>query len=422
MTRYTRIAIGLHWLIAVAIITNLILGCWMSDAINHTASRDSAFRVFQWHKSIGLTILLLSVLRLTWRILNPPPPLPKTIPPWEQRAAAWTHSAFYTLMIGVPLSGWLYVSSQWRGDAALTIPTLWFEWFEVPHLFGLNEASHAQRQSIASISLEAHEVLVWCFLLLLLLHIGAALRHQFVLKDKSLVRILPQRIKSQAPQPKPPSHSFTRTRLAAASLCLLTTTAFIYIGTQAGSTLQASTNTGRMDELLRELVKPDNSQAQWLVNKQSHIRFAGSHVGREFTGEFTQWRAFIQFDPASPGQAQIAAVIETASATDGNPIHDSTLPKEEWFDASSQPFAHFRVTRVEPTQDNYLLFGQLTIKNHSVELAPLTMTIKGANLEIRGTTLIDRADVHMGMESDPAGDYVSRDITIRANISATPAE
>lgn len=417
MTRYTRVAIGLHWLIAAAIVTNMMLGWWMGNALDNTATRDSAVTAFQWHKSLGLSILLLSLARLLWRFLNPAPALPDSMTAWERRLATLTHIAFYALMIAIPLSGWIYVSTQWRGDAPLTIPTLWFELFEVPHLFALNEASHTLRQTVADISFEAHEVLVWAMLLLLFLHIAAAIRHQFILHDNLLARMLPWPGETAPPT----AHKTTHRNWLPVVLTVLIAAAFLAIAIRPTAPPSASADTAAMSAALDEFIAGEGNW-QTLIDK-SDIRFSGAHVGRAFNGTFEEWQAVIRFDPAQAEQALIAAVIKTGSATDGVPMHDSTLPEAEWFDVGTHPFAYYRVTRVEHIADKrYALYGQLTIKNHSLELSPLTLTAQGDNLHITGSAAIDRADVDMGMESDPAGDYVSREINIHVNISAKPKQ
>ena len=418
MTPYTRTAIALHWLIALAIVANLAIGWWMSDAINQAATRDNAVAAFQWHKSIGLTVLLLSLLRLVWRLLNPVPPLPPHMPRWERLAATSTHVAFYLLMIGIPLSGWLYVSTQWRDEAPLTIPTLWFELFEVPHLFALNEASRAMRQSLANITLEAHELLVWAMLLLLLLHVAAALRHHFALKDGLLARMAPH-LKT-GPATHPQEHVAPRPNRFAACITLGVAFAFVFVATR--STLPDLPNTGAptIEQALNNLVTTTSTSPTWnTIQPDSQIRFSGAHVGRAFSGKFTQWRAHLQFDPNLNESALIVAVISTGSATDGVPMHDSTLPEREWFDVDSHPYAYFSSTRLEPrAEGEFELSGRLTIKGHTVEINGLMLKSNGSEMRIYGDTYLDRADIDMGMESDPAGDYVSRRIGIHVDITA----
>ena len=132
--RYTSVAIVLHWAIAAPILSNLMVGWWMKNAIDENATQARAIAAFQLHKSIGLTVLLLTALRLLWRFTHKPPPLPAGMASWERFSAKAAHWAFYILMVVVPLSGWTYVSSQWADGKPLNVPTLWFGLFHVPHL------------------------------------------------------------------------------------------------------------------------------------------------------------------------------------------------------------------------------------------------------------------------------------------------
>lgn len=137
----------------------------------------------QWlsrHKSLGLSILALMLLRLAWRALNPPPALPAFMPAWEQRAARATHGLLYTLLLLAPLAGWLYASA-----AGLSVN--WFGWFVVPDLVGKNRA-------LADAFRALHIGLVATLALLVVLHVGAALRHAFWLRDGVMHRMLPWRV------------------------------------------------------------------------------------------------------------------------------------------------------------------------------------------------------------------------------------
>ncbi len=189
--RYSLVTIALHWTIALLIVTNLAVGWWMNDAIENADALADAVTAFQLHKSIGLTVLLLSVLRLTWRLSHTAPGLPATMLSWERWAARGTHCLFYVFMIVLPLSGWLYVSTQWRGDMPLNVPTLWFGSVQIPHLFDLNLASQAQRESSSALFLLSHQTLIWSTVGLLALHVFAALKHQFKDRDDIFLRMLP---------------------------------------------------------------------------------------------------------------------------------------------------------------------------------------------------------------------------------------
>ena len=197
--RYTSVAVALHWLIALLIVGMIIAGLWMTKAIDDPKSQVLAFKVFQLHKSFGLTILVLSLFRLAWRLMHKVPPLPE-MPGWEKIAARGSHILFYVIMIGMPLTGWLYVSSGWSPEQghAFNVPTIFFGMFQVPHIPGLIELPDPQRAAIANLFMESHEKLAWFTIALLTLHIAAALKHHFADKDDVLTRMLPF-LKPRAP-------------------------------------------------------------------------------------------------------------------------------------------------------------------------------------------------------------------------------
>lgn len=182
--RYTTVAIVLHWLIAAAILALLGGGLWMTEAIKVPATQATAFTVYQWHKSLGLTVLVLSVLRLLWRLVNPPPALPQDMGRLIQLAARGTHAAFYVLMIGMPLIGWAMVSASVYG-----LPTIVFGLFEWPHIPML---ANLQDKALVEAALKAiHRTGGFLMIALLILHVVAALKHQFIDRDHVLGSMLP---------------------------------------------------------------------------------------------------------------------------------------------------------------------------------------------------------------------------------------
>lgn len=176
---YGAVAVTLHWLIAAAILANIWFGVTMVD------SEDYA--LYQTHKSLGLTILALSLLRLGWRLMNPPPPLPADMPRWERIAAHLSHWGFYALMIGVPLGGWALISASPSSDF---VTTKWWGLFEVPLIPPLPEL--ADRKALAHQFEELHEFFgLYGFLALLALHVAAALKHHLWDRDVVLTRMIP---------------------------------------------------------------------------------------------------------------------------------------------------------------------------------------------------------------------------------------
>jgi cytochrome b561 len=179
--RYNAVAKTLHWLMAFAIISLIIIGKIMVDLPRDDPDK---FALYQSHKSVGLTILFLTLVRIAWRLLYRAPPLPASMKTWEKLAASGTHLAFYFMMLAIPLSGWAIASTSSSG-----VPTLWFGLFEVPALPGLEgiEDMHEVHESAE----EAHELLANLTILLLILHVAAGLKHHFWDRDDVLRRMLP---------------------------------------------------------------------------------------------------------------------------------------------------------------------------------------------------------------------------------------
>ena len=179
--RYNAVAKTLHWLMALAIIALIVVGKVMADM---SPADPMKFQLYQLHKSAGFTLLALALVRIGWRLLHTPPALPDGMHRWERLAAGSTHVAFYVLMVAIPVSGWVMASSSSSG-----VPTLWFNLFEVPAIPGLPEGERLE--DVHEASVELHELLANLTILLLLLHIGAALKHHFWNRDDVLRRMLP---------------------------------------------------------------------------------------------------------------------------------------------------------------------------------------------------------------------------------------
>jgi cytochrome b561 len=168
---YSKVAILLHWTIAILILGN-VAGALLAEQVD----RATAGTIMAMHKSIGLTVLMLSLVRLVWRLTHPFPPFPDTTPQWDAVAARATHVAFYGLMIAVPLAGWVMVSAGSR-------PLEWFGLFAWPKL--------PVSEALAGWAHDAHGLLAFATLGLAVLHAAGALKHHFFDRDDVLARMLP---------------------------------------------------------------------------------------------------------------------------------------------------------------------------------------------------------------------------------------
>lgn len=174
MQRYTLPAIALHWLIAVMIIGAFSMGLVMTEIPGITPTK---LRYYSWHKWAGVTILLLAVLRLAWRLGHPPPPYPDTMPAWQRQAAGALHHLLYVLIFAVPLSGYFYSLSA-------GVPVVWFGVVELPVLIGPDPELKPVLKGL-------HYWLNMTMAACVFGHVAAALKHHFIDRDGVLRRMLP---------------------------------------------------------------------------------------------------------------------------------------------------------------------------------------------------------------------------------------
>ena len=184
LLRYGSVAMAFHWLIAALIVTNLGLGLWFGEFM--TRHDALLYPVVQIHKSIGLTVLVLSLLRLGWRLINPVPPLPRGMSPIMRFLAHASHFGLYFLMIVIPLTGWLLVSASPLGN-----PTNYFWLFIWPNLPLFTGMTREALHPIHELFSTTHVVLAWLSIAAVLLHVGAALYHHVIRRDDVLKRMVP---------------------------------------------------------------------------------------------------------------------------------------------------------------------------------------------------------------------------------------
>lgn len=185
--RYGWASIGLHWLIALLFIGQFGLGLVMV----RIASQRTAFELIQLHKSFGFLLLGLVLVRIGWRLGNASPELPEEVGPMERRAAPAVHVLLYAVQLVVPLSGWVLVSVS-----VLEIPSMPFNLFVMPHLpLGVSELAE-------NFWIFGHKWLAYAAIALVVLHVLAALRHHFWLRDVVLVRMISPFIARRARRPE----------------------------------------------------------------------------------------------------------------------------------------------------------------------------------------------------------------------------
>jgi cytochrome b561 len=173
LTGWGTLSKTFHWVIVALIIVQYTL----AEIAEDLPLGMEKFRILALHKSFGITILGLAVLRLLWRWTNPTPELPNTLKPYEKFLARLTHFALYVLLFAQPITGWMLSSAS-------NFPVSYFGWFPLPNLV-------APDKELQHLLHEVHENLFRAIVVLAILHIAAALKHHFWFKDDVLKRMLP---------------------------------------------------------------------------------------------------------------------------------------------------------------------------------------------------------------------------------------
>jgi cytochrome b561 len=163
---------GFHWLIVLLIINQW----WIAERAEELKGL-AKLEALAWHKSFGMTVLMLAVLRLAWRLVNPTPELATETKPWERMLANISHFLLYALIFAMPLTGWMMSSAK-------NYPVSWFKLFQFPDLVAPAEQTFRQMHDL-------HHLLFKVLVGVALLHVAGALKHHFIDRNDVLKRMLP---------------------------------------------------------------------------------------------------------------------------------------------------------------------------------------------------------------------------------------
>lgn len=353
---YGLAAKALHWGVALLIFSLLAIGWYMGDLPRGLEK----FRYVELHKSLGLTVLLLMVARVLWRAFNPPPPLPADLPGWEQYLAKLAHWAIYAAIF---LQVAIGMGLVWTANSPLTF----FGLFVLPSPLAPDHDLHELGETL-------HELLARVIALLLLLHIGAALRHHFILKNNILRRML--------------------------MIAMMIGVVSISGQARAGT---------------------------WNILPSSQLLFHFKQSGASFSGRFERFDARIEFDEKNPENGRIDVMIDVASLDTQNAERDGMLRSEELFDTVKYPQAEFKADKIRVTApDKYEAEGILTIRDISLPvMLPFSLQITAAPDDgdvlaaATGITAISRRDFGLARGQWDSMDIVADEVQIEIKIDAT---
>lgn len=421
-TRYTTVAIVIHWLIAAALIFQIILGWRMGDG----PKGPTTYALFQLHKSIGITILLLSLARLAWRLFNTPPAPPEGQPKWEQVASKLVHIGFYVIMIGLPLTGWILVSAS-----RVPIPTLLFGTMPWPHIPGLPELAAGPKHLWYEIGELGHGVLVKVTYLLLILHLGAVAKHQILDKDEVFANMAP----GARPGWKEP-----RAWLAAAGLAAVVAAGYLYMpatkakpaappapaAEPAPAEAPPAAATPPVDaappavEAAPAAVSELKDPVQWTVQKGSTLGFSATWSENAIEGRFKTWTADILFSPEALDRSKLTVAIDTASVDTGDAQRDQSLPSGDFFDTAEHPKATFTAAKFRKTgEGKFVADGTLDLRGVKKPLSlPFSLKIDGDTATARGVTTLDRTTFGVGQGEWASTDEIAAKVKVSFSLIA----
>ena len=354
--KFGMVAKLFHWSAALLVFALLPIGWYMHDLPRGLEK----FRYVELHKSLGLLLLLFMTGRSLWRAYNPPPPLPADLPNWELWAAKLTHWALYGALFGQVFIG---MGLVWTANSPLTF----FGWIPVPSPFSPDRDLHELGE-------ELHELFAFAIAGLLVLHIGAALRHHFILKNDILRRMLP--------------------------VMLIASGVFIMAPVKA---------------------------ATWNVAPASQLLFHFTQTGMSITGKFERFDARIEFDPDKPEDGRIDVTIDIASLDTQNAERDATLRSAELFDAGKFPQARFAADKIRVVgTDHYEAVGTLTIRDITLPLVlPFALQLEkdggGGNASASGMVAISRRDFGLAQGQWESTDIVADEVKIEIKLEAVQA-
>ncbi|HEY8964202.1 MAG TPA: cytochrome b/b6 domain-containing protein, partial [Alphaproteobacteria bacterium] len=278
--RYGVIHKTLHWIIMLLVLMMLVQGFIMDDIPNQA----DKFWVYSLHKSMGITVLFLMLVRLGWKIYNKPNPLPlPNHKSWERALATFIHWGFYVLLLAQPLTGWLMT-----GAANSTIN--WFGFFVVPNL---NAPNPEMRDIFRSI----HDTLPLVIITFILLHVAGAVKHAVIDRDKTLNRMVP---------------------FAPVALVLMA--------------------------MIPAIARADDAIPNWTIDRnQSALTITATQEGAPFDATFKAFDGTIAMDPKNPTTGTADIIIDLKSFDSGNKERDSSTQGKEWFDLANFPTATYKV-------------------------------------------------------------------------------
>ncbi len=380
------------------IILGLVLVGFYMKALPYSPEKLDIYAV---HKSFGLLILWMVGLRILWRLWTKPPAPQKNHESWEKILAHIAHITLYVAMIGMPLTGWLMSSA-----GEYPVP---FFGIKMPDLVSKNP-------DLAKLMNSTHTIIGYVLILTIFLHAAGALKHHFIDRDETLIRMMTE--KGQRFLPYLIVIVLILFALGAARFVL---PKIIQMQEKVVQDVSTSNDTS---EVVAAKNQP-NEVTEWFIQQdESHIEFSSSVYGTEFTGQFQNFSGQIYFDPDNLEKSTVNITIDITSAETGDDSRDTQMQKSEWFDTSNYPEAKFISTSFKRLSDKqYEAIGDLRIKEvtQTVRL-PFTLDITNEGrsevAQMTSDITLDRQDFGLGGDQWSNGSDIGFEVPLRIKVIA----
>jgi cytochrome b561/polyisoprenoid-binding protein YceI len=412
-TSYNRYSRYIHWLMAFLILFMVFLGWRFEDKDTFLLNRANL------HKSIGILILLLTFLRIGLRLAYKAPPEPP-MPAWQKWAAYTLHAGFYVVMVAMPLSGWLMVSTSAR-----EIPFFGISWphLPVPQTHDVHEAFETVHGLFAKL----------LFYGMIPLHVLAALKHQFVDKDTVVEHMIP----GLKPWPILNYRWFLPIGVVGLAVAL-------GFGLYRGKPLPSGEAAPPPAEAVAALESAGVSQAaleavsssaagssetaavtNWIVDKSATtIAFATTFSGEAINGGFGTYTANIAFDPERLEDSHVRVTIDLASVNSSDADRDGTLKSDAFFNVAVTPKAVYEASSFTKTDaTHFIARGRLTMHGATKPLnLPFTLNIDSGVAIMSGAVDLDRTAFGVGSGDWAKTDSVPARVTVKINLKANASK
>jgi cytochrome b561 len=405
MNQFSHIAKTIHWLVAGLIVSQYILAKLAENAKNSNQVLEQ-LALLANHKSLGITILALAVIRLAYRFYAPAPKSPASMSAWQITASKTSHVLLYSFLFALPLTGWLMSSAK-------AYSVSWFNVVVLPDFVAPNEALGQWFHGV-------HHYLAEALFVIAVIHILAALKHHFIDKDDVLTRMVSRRY----------------WLLYVLVVILLTSLLGRLFNSESNSNTlggvevsailpqSGDTEIARVDDSRQESGRASvqSDLPLWNIDyKLSSIKFIGDQAGAPFEGEWQQWSADIQFDENQLEKSRFNVSIDLSSGFSNDRDRDDTIRSSDFFNVDLFPTAYFRADIFSRKEGSYQSVGKLTMKGIAAD-AILSFDVidqQGSKVLI-GSAPLDRFKWNIGTNDWADTTWVGQDVMVEVRVVTKP--